>query len=263
MSDVALREVDTPRGHVVGGRQGPPRRAATCCGAGRATGSSTSTRSPGLFPAAARLAAEAARLRDLHPERGRHIVRSMPLARRRQLAAAMDDERLADVLEELPEDEQLRLVEALDLDRLIGVLEEMEYDDLVDLLGEMPGDQRTRILEAMDVEDADVVRQLLAYEAATAGGMMTPELIILGPTTTVAEALAQIRQPDWVVSIAAQVFVCLPPFKAPTGRFLGTAHFQRLLREPPSQELRHCVSNDPRRRPRRHRPRGRRAARQL
>ena len=169
----------------------------------------------------------------------------MPLARRRQLAAAMDDERLADVLEELPEDEQLRLVEALDLDRLIGVLDEMEYDDLADLLGEMPGEQRTRILEAMDVEDADVVRQLLSYEAATAGGMMTPELIILGPTATVADALAQIRQPDWVVSIAAQVFVCLPPFKAPTGKLLGTAHFQRLLREPPSQELRHCVSNDP------------------
>ena len=88
----------------------------------------------------------------------------------------------------------------------------------------------------MDVEDADVVRQLLSYEAATAGGMMTPELIIVGPTTTVAEALAQVRSPDWVVSIAAQVFVCLPPFKS-NGKLIGTAHFQRLLREPPSQEL--------------------------
>ena len=68
---------------------------------------------------------------------------------------------------------------------------------------------------------------------------------MLGPTATVADALAQIRDPDWVVSIAAQVFVCQPPFKAPTGKFLGTAHFQRLLREPPSLELRHCVSNDP------------------
>jgi Mg/Co/Ni transporter MgtE len=68
---------------------------------------------------------------------------------------------------------------------------------------------------------------------------------VLGPTATVADALAQIRDPDWVVSIAAQVFVCQPPFKAPTGKFLGTAHVQRLLRESPSLELRHCVSNDP------------------
>ncbi len=63
----------------------------------------------------------------------------------------------------------------------------------------MSGEQRTRILEAMDTDDADVVRQLLTYEAGTAGGMMTPELIMLGPTATVADALAQIRDPDWVV----------------------------------------------------------------
>ena len=139
----------------------------------------------------------------------------------------------------------MQVIEGLDLDRLIGVLDEMELDDLADLLGEMSGEQQRRILEAMDDDDAAVVRNLLSYEAATAGGMMTPEVVLLGPTSTVAEALAQIRQPDLVVSIAAQVFVCQPPFKAPTGKFIGTAHFQRLLREPPSMELRQCVSTDP------------------
>lgn len=200
---------------------------------------------PGLFTPASEVAAEAARLRDLHPAEVANIVRSLPIAQRRQIAAAMDDERLADVLEELPEAEQLHLIEGLDLDRLVDVLDEMEYDDLADLLGEMPGEQRSRVLDAMDVQEADVVRRLLAYEAATAGGMMNPEIIVLGPTATVADALAQIRQPEWVVSIAAQVFVCQPPLKAPTGKFLGTAHMQRLLRESPSLELRHCASTDP------------------
>ncbi len=200
---------------------------------------------PGLFPPISEIAAEAARLRDMHPAEVAGVIRALPLAQRRQLAAAMDDERLADVLEELPEEEQVRLVEGLDLDRLVGVLDEMEYDDLADLLGQMSGEQQRRILEAMDAEDADVVRRLLAYEEGTAGGMMTPELLVLGPTATVADALAQIRQPDWVVSIAAQVFVCQPPYKAPTGKLLGTAHVQRLLREPPSAELRTCVSEDP------------------
>ena len=209
------------------------------------------------------MAAEAARLRDMHPSDVAAVVRALPLAQRRQLAAAMDDERLADLLEELPEAEQLRMIEGLDLDRLVGVLEEMEYDDLADLLGEMPGEQRLRILDAMDDEDADVVRRLLTYEEGTAGGMMTPELIILGPTATVAEALAEIRDPDWVVSIAAQVFVCQPPFKPPTGKLLGVVHFQRLLREPPSMELRRCVERGAGRRARRLRARGGRAAGQL
>ncbi len=200
---------------------------------------------PGLFPPISAVAAEAARLRDRHPSEVAELLRSMPLTQRRQVAAAMDDERLADLLEELPEPEQIGLIEGLDIDRLMGVLDEMEYDDLADLLGEMSGEQRGRILEAMDAEDADVVRRLLSYEESTAGGMMTPDPIVLGPTSTVAEALAQIREPDWVVSVAAQVFVCHPPFKAPTGKLLGTAHMQRLLREQPSTELRHCVAEDP------------------
>jgi CBS domain-containing protein len=197
-----------------------------------------------LFHGSSAMAAEAARLRDMHKSDVAHIVRSMPLAQRRQLAESMDDERLADLLEELPENEQLRLIEDLDLDRLIGVLDEMEYDDLADLLGEMPQHQRDAILDAMDDDEAEVVTRLLSYEESTAGGMMTPEIVILGPTSTVAEALAEIRNPDLTPALAGQAFIVQPPFKTPTGRFLGVVFTQRLLREPPSMELRHCIAPD-------------------
>src|SRR4051795_4923575 len=191
------------------------------------------------------VAAEVARLRDMHPSDVAGLVRAMPLTQRRQLAEAMDDERLADLLEELPEAEQLRIIDGLDMDRLINVLDEMEYDDLADLLAEMPGEQRDRILEAMDAEDADVMRRLLSYEDGTAGALMTPEIIILGPTSPVADALAEVRDPDWLVSIAAQVFVVQPPFKPPTGTYLGVVHFQRLLREPPHRPLGECLEHEP------------------
>ena len=218
---------------------------------------------PSLFPPITGMAAEAARLRDRHPSEVAAIVRALPPSQRRQLAAAMDDERLADLLEELPEDEQVRLVQGLDFDRLVDVLEEMELDDLADLVGEMPSEQQERILAALDAEEADALQRLLSYEEGTAGGMMTPEVIILSPAATVADALAQIRQPDRVVSIATQVFVCEPPYRPPTGRLLGTAHVQRLLREPPRTGAARLPQPRPRRRAGRHRPRRRRAARQL
>ncbi len=42
------------------------------------------------------------------------------------------------------------------------------------------------------------------------------------------------RNPDLTPSLAALVYVCRPPLETPTGRLLGAAHIQRLLREPPS-----------------------------
>jgi Mg/Co/Ni transporter MgtE len=74
----------------------------------------------------------------------------------------------------------------------------------------------------------------MTYADYTAGGMMTSEPVIMLPDATVAEALARVRNPELSPAIAAQVYVVRPPHATPTGRFLGTAHIQRLLREPPS-----------------------------
>ena len=41
------------------------------------------------------------------------------------------------------------------------------------------------------------------------------------------------------------MFVCQPPTETPTGRFLGVAHFQRLLREAPSKAVGRCVDDEP------------------
>jgi len=198
-----------------------------------------------LFAPSTAIAAEAARLRDMHPSDVATIIRALPTEQRRQLADAMDDERLADVLEELPEDEQLRLIENLDMERLTSVFDEMEYDDLADLLGQMGIDQRTKVLDAMDDEDAETMRQLLSYPAGTAGSLMTPDIIVLSPDATVAEALAHIRDPERLVSIAAQVFVAHAPHYPPTGTYVGVVHFQRLLRERPSLTLKQCLDNEP------------------
>ena len=70
---------------------------------------------------------------------------------------------------------------------------------------------------------------------------MTPAPVVLAHTTTVAEALAQIRRRELATELAAQVFVTQPPTSTPTGRYLGVVGFQRLLREPPATTLQQCV----------------------
>ena len=63
---------------------------------------------------------------------------------------------------------------------------------------------------------------------------MTAEPVILPPDATIADALAHVRNPELTPSLAAVVYVCRPPLEPPTGKLLGVAHIQRLLREPPS-----------------------------
>jgi flagellar motility protein MotE (MotC chaperone) len=162
------------------------------------------------------------------------VIHDLSPKRRVEVAAALDDEKLADVLEELPEDDQVEILGKLDLGRAADVLEEMDPDDAADLLGELPHGQREQLLTLMEPEEAAPVRRLLRYPDDTAGGMMTTDPLILPPDATVAEALAQIRNPDLNPALAAQVYVCRPPGEPPTGRFLGIVHFQRLLRDPPS-----------------------------
>lgn len=187
---------------------------------------------------------EAATLGGLHPAQMAAAIRNLPLSRRRVLAEALQDDRLADLLEELTEDEQVRLVEGLDQERLARVLEEMEADDAADLLGEFSAARRAELLGAMDPEEAAPVRRLLSYDPETAGGLMTPEPVILDPRATVAEALARIRDPELPVPLATQVFVSMPPLETPTGRFQGVVGVQRLLREAPGKPLGRCLEEE-------------------
>jgi CBS domain-containing protein/sporulation protein YlmC with PRC-barrel domain len=197
-----------------------------------------------LFASDRSLDREAAELGGLHPAEMAQAINRLPLSRRRVLARELEDDRFADLLEELSEDEQVELVEGLDPERLARVLDEMEADDAADLLGEFSATRQAELLHAMDPDEAEPVRRLLTYAPDTAGGLMTPEPVILAPTATVADALARVRDPLLPVPLAAAVFICRPPLETPTGRYLGNVGIQRLLREMPSKPLGRCVDDD-------------------
>ena len=172
------------------------------------------------------------------------FMQDLTLKRQVEVARALDDERLADLLEEMGEDDRVALLAELEGERAADVLGEMDPDDAADLLREVGSEKAKVLLDLMDEEDAEDVRRLMHYEDYSAGGMMTTEPIVLTADSTVADALATLRRAEISPALASQVFVCRPPIETPTGRFIGIAHFQRLLREPPATLIGSVVDTD-------------------
>jgi CBS domain-containing protein/sporulation protein YlmC with PRC-barrel domain len=191
-------------------------------------------RAPGEAQSAEQLVASYSELR---PADLATTLLDLPEQRMIEVAEELPDDRLADALEEMPEDDQVSILDRLGDERAADILDQMDPDDAADLLAQLPPTRLQQLLELMEPDEADDVRKLLRYGPDTAGGLMTPEPIILSADATVAEALAVIRRHELHPALAAAVFVTLPPFETPTGRLLGVVHFQRMLRYPPHERL--------------------------
>lgn len=171
-------------------------------------------------------------------------IRGLPPKRRYEVLRALDDDRLADILQELPESDQADVLSQLGTDRSAEVLEKMDPDDAADLLGALSPTDAEMLLTRMDPGESGQVRRLLTHSPDTAGGLMTSDPVVLTPHTSVAEALARVRDPDLTPALSSMVFVARPPTATPTGRYLGCVALQRLLREPPAELVGGIVDSD-------------------
>lgn len=168
----------------------------------------------------------------------------LPLHRMGEVLRELPDNRVADALEEMSESDQLRALAMIGSERGADVLDQMEPDDAADLIALLPEAEGEELLELMEPEEARDVRRLLGYAADTAGGLMSPSPIVLSPEASIAEGLARIRPKDLDPAMAAAVFVTLPPYETPTGKYLGMAHFQRMLRFPPHQRISELIDTE-------------------
>jgi magnesium transporter len=111
-------------------------------------------------------------------------------------ALAPEDPGLAaDALSEMePDEHPEESLAALDPQDIAAVVAELSDDDAADMIGEMDPEDRDRVLAALSHEDAGDIRDLMAYDEESAGGIMTGELVIVGMDLTAAQAIDEVRR---------------------------------------------------------------------
>lgn len=129
---------------------------------------------------------------------------------------------LADLLEQLDEDDRVRVLAvlapedpalaaealaemapdehpeeslaALEPEQIAAVMAELSDDDAADMIAELDPADRDRVLASISHEDAGDIRELMAYDEESAGGIMTGELVTLPVGMTAAQAIDEVRR---------------------------------------------------------------------
>jgi magnesium transporter len=136
----------------------------------------------------------AARLPEAHAADIARLLAEAPQERRVPLFRLLTREQAGDVLPELDDQTLLDLVQALEEKEVSQVLDTMTPDRAADVVEELPSEQAESILDLMQTEKSEEVQELLDYPVETAGRLMSPNVVAVPDTASVAQALADIRK---------------------------------------------------------------------
>jgi Mg/Co/Ni transporter MgtE len=189
------------------------------------------------------------KLAKLHPAQIADLVEAASRREGEEIIQAVgsDDRELeADVFEELDDQHQQEFLEDRPDDQVAEILSRMAPDDAADIVGELEEDRRESVLSLLPVGHRVKVRALLGYDPAEAGGLMSPDFVLLAGSSTAAEALNAVRSSEIAPELLGAVYV-----SGPEGAVTGSVPVTTLIRAEPQRrldaELKHevpCLSPD-------------------
>jgi magnesium transporter len=174
-----------------------------------------------------------------HPADIADLLVHMDGEHRRYLFEALDRRTAADVILEVDESTRRELAATWNESQLAGLVREMNSDDAADFISELSPETAAQILKQIEPKESADVRQLLAHEEDTAGGIMALELVAVAQDRTVEEAINEIRKKADEIETINHVYIldnnrCL----------VGTVHLKQLILAEPYTLLSDIMNRD-------------------
>ena len=106
----------------------------------------------------------------------------------------LPDIEIAQLLEELDPADAAAILRTLSRPEAADLLEAMDPDDAADVVEELPDAEAELILVQMEPAEEAELRELLTYPPESAGGLMTPAFVSIGPDLRANQAIAALRR---------------------------------------------------------------------
>lgn len=133
------------------------------------------------------------KLSGLHPADLADILADLGTDERLVIFKSLDKPTAAHALQELPLKVRVHTAELLDSDSLKKIIEEMPMDEVVDLFKELSEETITDMFKVLPADMVNEIRELLEHSERSAGSLMNTEFLSVKHDSTVAEALAKIK----------------------------------------------------------------------
>jgi CBS domain-containing protein len=190
----------------------------------------------------ARLRFSHRKLANLHPAEIADLVEAASHEEGEEIikAVGQDRELEADVFEELDEHHQLEFIRERPDEQVAAVIGRMAADDAADLIVEIDQDRRARILALLPPVQQRQIENLLGYNPSTAGGLMSPDCIVLVEDQTAGAALERVRSSDIPPTTLTTVYL-----RDSEGKLSGSVLIVTLLRSDPRTPLLGIADREP------------------
>ena len=141
-------------------------------------------------------AADVAHLLESSPPKFRHILWQM---------VEVDQE--GEVLGELSDELQAHFLADMDVAEVRLITEGLEDDDVADILQQLPGRVTREVLNAMDHQDRSRLEQVMHYPDDVAGGLMNTDTITIRARLTLDVVLRYLRRHDEIPEMTDNLIV--------------------------------------------------------
>jgi magnesium transporter len=133
-------------------------------------------------------------LKEYHHADIAEILDELDLEEAVYIIKLLDSETTSEILMELDEDNREKVLKNLSNKEIAEEIEELDTDDAADIIGELPEERQAEVISQIEDEEHKAeIRELMAYDEDSAGGLMAKELVKVYETWTVAGCMRRIR----------------------------------------------------------------------